>query len=1616
MRARAETAPAKHRSHPGAAWALLCLLASCGGGGDSAEPRPSAGAAGRARVMEATPATGEAATQGVFSPLYDWPLIAIHAVLLPDGRVLSYGTDSVGTQTGYFSYDVWDSSQAPDAGHQTLPNGSGTDLFCSSQLLLPGPTGPRVMIAGGDNWTGTATANTGNTNGNLFDPADNSLTRNGDMILPRWYASATMLVNGEVLVQGGSGGEAHPEIRGVDGRFRLLSTNTQGLDPYYPRNIVAPDGRVFGVDSGGRMYYLDPATEALQPAGQFDLSYGGPDSSAVLFRPGRLLQYGGNSTGALVIDITGGSPVVTPTQSLSSQRRYTTGTVLPDGQVLAIGGSPEWNGLGGAALNAEIWSPQTGQWSIGASGAVARLYHATALLLPDATVLVAGGGAPGPLTNLNAEIYHPPYLFTPEGEWAQRPAITAVPDALQIGKTLAIDVLTDSAISRVTLVKTGSVTHGWNMDQRFIELPFRAEDHRLYVQAPTRAADAPPGYYQLFVFDAAGVPSVARILAQGVAADPQPAVVPSLASPGSQSSTLGDPVELTLVAQDPNGDVLHFSAAGLPPGLAVDADSGVVSGVPDTPGQYDVVLAVSDGYNAASVSLVWSVSGSLPLVIDPWAPIAPVQAQVAVDLSASAQGEQLQYRWNFGDGSPMTDWSPDPHVSHTFSSAGGFRVTVTVRDAHGLELSQSFLQTVYLPPAEGRAGASSPLLAEAGRLWVANPDNDSVSVFDTASLALLAEIPVGNAPRTLARAVDGRVWVTNLRGDSLSVIDPSALAVLATVVMPRASQPSGIVMSANGSTAYVSLEASGVVVKLDTASYAQTGSVGVGANPRHLALSGDGATLYVSRFITPPLPGEGTVSVVPTPATGGELVLVDTASFSLARTIVLRHSELPDFETQGRGIPNYLGAVALSPDGSQAYVPAKQDNILRGALRDGQALTFQNTVRAISARIELASGQEDLAGRIDHDNASVASAALFDPRGVYLFVALETSREVALLDAHSRAQLLRVDVGRAPQGLALSPDGLSLYVSNFMDRTVSVIDLKPLLERGELNLPVFATLNAVGTDKLGVQVLQGKQLFYDARDPRLARDRYLSCASCHHDGAADGRVWDLGDAGEGLRNTVNLRGRAAMGQGPLHWSANFDELQDFEGQIRRLAGGSGLMSDAAYFAGTRSQPLGDAKAGQSAELDALAAYVASLNAFEPSVNRQPDGGLTAAATAGKAVFLAHNCAACHGGTAFTHSATLGPVDIGTLKASSGQRLGAALTGLDVPTLRDVARTAPYLHDGSAATLEAAVGAHRGVTMPAADLGNLVAYLKEIGHEEVSAPDGGAAGPGSGLTGQYFANADLAGSPILQRNEAVNVDWGTGSPGGLVPADDFSVRWTGQLLPTTSGLHQLRTLSDEGVRVRVNGSLVIDHWADHALAADTSEPVPLTAGVPVDIVVEYRERLGTAQMRLLWLPPGMVSHAAVPASQLMPAAPATGTGLVGSYFNNAKLQGLPVWQRMDVVDFDWGTGSPGAGLNADKFSVRWSGTLEAPSTGKYVFQTLSDEGVRVWVNGKRVIDHWTAHVSAVDTSKAIALTAGQRYAVRVEFFDVSGAGLVQLRWATPGTSTQVVIPIERLYPF
>ncbi len=797
---------------------------------------------------------------------------------------------------------------------------------------------------------------------------------------------------------------------------------------------------------------------------------------------------------------------------------------------------------------------------------------------------------------------------------------------------------------------------------------------------------------------------------------------PVVNTPADQVSNPGQLVTLNIIASD-EAELLAYAATGLPPGLAINPTTGVISGKPAAVGNHAVNVMVTDSAGATStVNFNWRVidpQSTTPLVT---APILGIGTATAYTVSMPGDTSGLSYAWDFGDGTPETAYAATPANNHLYAAPGVYTVTLLVKAADGQITTHRFNQAIVGATTAGKPAASTSVLVEPAsasygeRLWVANPDADTVSVFDAATRAKLGEIAVGKAPRTLTFLGGARrqVWVANRDSASLSVIDAATRAVVKTVAMPHASQPHGIVASPAGDRLFVTLEATGRLLQLD-GNGAMVADLYVGPDPRHLSVDSTGAQVLVSRFISPPLPGEGTAAVQTSTNgvhRGGEVLVVNTATMGLRGTVVLRHSEKADSAVQGRGIPNYLGAALIAPDGLSAWVPSKQDNIKRGQLRDGLQLDFQNTVRAVSSRIDLRTLAEVPSARIDFDNAGVASAGVFHPSGAYLFTVLEASRHLVVVDPVGQRELFRVNTGRAPQGVALSTDGRTLFVSNFMDRSIGVYDLSRLLDHGQMNLPLAATLPAVAMEKLPAQVLKGKQFFYDAADPRLARDGYMSCASCHNDGGHDGRTWDMTGRGEGLRNTISLRGRAGA-QGLLHWSGNFDEVQDFEAQIRSLAAGTGLMTDADFNAGTRNQPLGNAKKGISTDLDALAAYVASLNTVPPSPHRNPDGTLTAAGVAGRTVFAAQ-CASCHGGTAFTSSAAGNLKDVGTLKPTSGKRLGAPLTGIDIPTLRAVWATGPFLHDGSAPTLEAAINAHTKLpALSAADLASVSAFVRQI---------------------------------------------------------------------------------------------------------------------------------------------------------------------------------------------------------------------------------------------------------------------------------------------------------------
>lgn len=447
-------------------------------------------------------------------------------------------------------------SQFDDPNDPTINN-----IFCAGLSVLPSGN---VLLTGGQTRLGINFglnyANVFNYNGNGGAGSWNDTTP-PNMAHGRWYPTNTQLGFGTVLVM--SGGEFDryqdgapvfhfvftPEIweptgPGV-GYFRSLSGPTQdNVLPYYPWIFVDPrpghEGWVFNAGAGTNTNFLDTSGAGTWnggPSRDQDPVYSSARSygSAVQYGPGRYMIVGGRGPDgagfrptetAEVINLYDANPQWQATGSMANYRKYVNATVLPNGQVLATGGTSADCGNEAdenwAIINAELWDPGTGQWSYAGTTSEARLYHSVALLLPDARVLVGGGGEGGACDgrpfqwHLTAQIYEPAYLFR-----GARPVIGGIVNntshEVGYGEDVPFWVLENSDnIAQVNLVRLPSVTHSFNENQGFYNLPIvsrhNIDDRDLTVHTPSRWEELPPGHYMMFALNYAGVPSVALII------------------------------------------------------------------------------------------------------------------------------------------------------------------------------------------------------------------------------------------------------------------------------------------------------------------------------------------------------------------------------------------------------------------------------------------------------------------------------------------------------------------------------------------------------------------------------------------------------------------------------------------------------------------------------------------------------------------------------------------------------------------------------------------------------------------------------------------------------------------------------------------------------------------------------------------------------------------------------------------------------------------------------------------------------------------------------------------------------------------------------------------------
>lgn len=681
----------------------------------------------------------------------------------------------------------------------------------------------------------------------------------------------------------------------------------------------------------------------------------------------------------------------------------------------------------------------------------------------------------------------------------------------------------------------------------------------------------------------------------------------------------------------------------------------------------------------------------------------------AVTLDASGSTNATSYLWELADGRSFGPFD-EPTVEVRWDEVARHRMTLTVYSSTGDRDRETAVVTVTEPPAfaPNRSGTIAVLDAE-DKVATLSADGGELSVWAglaSGDFSLDERVSVCADARTLTRFGDG--WVVTCQwDDALEFHTPDGIV---THRFSNGSRPFGVVSI--GPQLFVTLQGRGVLATLELVDdeFITTEYLQGFPDARDIATapSAGGTMLLVSRWRSPD--------------EAGEVYSVNLGTGERT-TIALPFDAQPPSDTETGGVPTYLSGLAVSPTGDVATMPCLQANIDGGLLRNGDPLTHETTVRATLAEVDLTLLAEATVGRRRFDDRGLASSAAYSARGDFLFVTMRGSRTVERIDVLSDTQSgSELDVGFSPSDVGVSADGRWVFAHAELSRELVVFDAAAFGRGGEPH----ARLATVSVEPFEDEVLRGAQLFNDSFDVRIAKDSYIACSHCHLDGEADRRTWDFTDRGEGIRNTTSLLGRAGTGHGPVHWSANFDEIHDFEHDMRGPFGGLGLMDDDDFNQGSRNTTLGSPKAGVSDDLDALAAYVTSLNRFPASPYRLDDGSLTGSALRGETIFNepGRQCTQCHSGDAYTDSELLPsgePLlhDVGTLTEASGRRLGGDLPGIDTPTLRGLWNDAPYLHDGSArsarAVLDQNIDDAHGVTSDLSEqqLDDLAEYVLSL---------------------------------------------------------------------------------------------------------------------------------------------------------------------------------------------------------------------------------------------------------------------------------------------------------------
>ena len=473
---------------------------------------------------------GQVQTIGSWSTAsYTMPINPVHVALLHNGKILvvAGSGNCPASLAGCPSGAPYGASNGSGALLVDPTGGSITqfsvswDMFCNGMVVLPDG---RAFINGG---TLAYDPFKGSVRSSIFDPATNTFSDAQNMAHGRWYPTVLTLGDGRIMTFSGfleTGENTNTTVEFYTVGSGWSQPFTAPFTPdLYPRLHVLPNGKVFysGAPPVSELFDPSSTTWTLNVA---TTNYGGTreyGSSVLLgLTPANnydpvVLILGGDSPATKTtetIDMGASSPKWQYGPNMSQARIEMNAVILPNGKVLAVGGSVNDEDASTKSLNADLYDPATNTISSAGANVYARLYHSVALLLPDATVWLAGGNPTRGSYESHVEIYKPAYLYQSNGSLATRPTITSAPASISYGNPFTVQTPDSASIASAVLIRNGTVTHAFGMDQRMVGMSFTAGSGSLTITAPPNGNIAPPGYYMLFLLNSAGVPSVAKFV------------------------------------------------------------------------------------------------------------------------------------------------------------------------------------------------------------------------------------------------------------------------------------------------------------------------------------------------------------------------------------------------------------------------------------------------------------------------------------------------------------------------------------------------------------------------------------------------------------------------------------------------------------------------------------------------------------------------------------------------------------------------------------------------------------------------------------------------------------------------------------------------------------------------------------------------------------------------------------------------------------------------------------------------------------------------------------------------------------------------------------------------